>query len=67
MGWDQSTGTTDHAALMAYVAGLDDAALAHVKQDSVAAAAAMPDGIKAGYYIDTAHYCGMQQVKRGLV
>lgn len=66
MGWNESTGQTDHTALMAYVAGLDDAALVHVAEDSLRAADAMPEGKKAGYYQDTVHYCSMERARRKL-
>ncbi len=62
-GWCQNTKRTDHTKLKAYVDGLDDAALHHVKSDARAAATANPDGDKAGFYLDQALACGERITK----
>ena len=63
-GWCQRTGLTNHTILMDHVASLSDSSLIYVREDSKAAARALPDGRKTGHYVDTAHYCGMEIAQR---
>ncbi len=56
-GWCQSTKATCHTRLMKYVDQIEADSLDFVRSDCRAAAAAMPEGAKAGHYEDTAHYC----------
>jgi len=60
-GWNQEDKTTDHGKLMSYVLRLSVVSLAYVGSDAMAAYQANPNGDKAGYYLDLAHYCGMRQ------
>ncbi len=59
-GWCQVTGSTCHTTLMRYVANIAVESLAYVRDDCLAAVAALPEGRKAGHYEDTAHYCSMR-------
>lgn len=59
-GWNEATGYTDHAELMAYVRKMKPEFVDYVRRDSLEAAAANPTGRKAGYYTDLAHYCAMR-------
>ena len=62
--WNEHTGTTDHTALMREVSEMDDAALIYVATDCRAAIEAMPEGRKAGHYMDTIHYIAMERRRR---
>ena len=59
-GWAQEESRTDHNILMQYVDRLDSNTLVYVRNDCTQAANALPEGHKAGHYIDTAHYCSMR-------
>jgi hypothetical protein len=54
----------DHSGMMERVRHMDEIALRHVIKDCHQAIEAMPEGHKAGYYADEAHYCGMELVRR---
>ncbi len=62
--WNEATGMTNHSALMAEVREMDYAALIHVANDCREAIEAMPEGRKAGHYMDTIHYIGMELRRR---
>jgi hypothetical protein len=50
----------NHAAYEAKVATMTDAALLHTMRDAREAVEAMPDGPKAGYYLDEINYCASE-------
>ena len=50
----------NHATYQAKVKTMSVEALRFTIADARAAIVAMPDGPKAGYYIDEIHYCAME-------
>ena len=54
-GWCQKTSMTCHTTLGKYVKDLPFDSLAYVSADCHDAIAAMPEGHKAGHYMDTIH------------
>jgi hypothetical protein len=54
----------DHSAYQASLKGKSDDQLRFIIKDATEAMRAMPDGPKAGYYADEAHYAGMELSRR---
>ena len=54
----------NHKEYMAKVKNMSEQALRYTIKDARAAHDAMPDGAKAGYYLDEISYCMMELRKR---
>ena len=59
-GWNEGKKSCDHSQMMNYVLKLPIQSVEYVKNDCFKAYKSMPNGPKAGYYLDMSHYCGMR-------
>lgn len=54
----------DHEAYQKWLKTLDIETLRYIQRDAAEAAAANPNGINVGYYLDEVNYCAMEIYRR---